>query len=97
MQPVVGMGVTETLGSDRYPYTVVQVISAREIVVQRDAWKRISGTGESVLYELTPNPNGELVTLTMRSNGRWVRKGESMKRGNPWHVGRRDRYNDPHF
>jgi len=38
--PEVGMGATEHVGSDRYrvcrPYTIVEVITPRKIVVQRD-------------------------------------------------------------
>ena len=97
--PVVGMGVTRTMYSDRQAWTVVQVINDRKIVVQEDNAKRIDKNGMSELqeYEYTPNPNGRRETLTFRKNGRWISKGQSLKGGDGWALGFRRAYHDYSF
>lgn len=94
----VGIGATEIVGSDRYPYTVVEVLSDKKIVVQADDYKRTdkNGMSESQTYEYTPNPNSLRVVVTLRKNGRWVREGESGK-GRGFAIGHRDAHQDPHF
>lgn len=98
-QPVkVGDGVTHGVGSDRYPFTVVEVISPRKIVLQEDHFKRTdtNGLSESQTYEFTPNPNAPKVTVTLRSNGKWVQIGQPKKYPG-YYVGERSAYQDPSF
>jgi hypothetical protein len=97
-EPKVGDGATEGLGSDRYPYTIIEVISPRKIVVQED---HAEFKGKTLLSELqhwvfTRNPEGRKVTLTLRKDGRWRRVGKSSQRSSSFSIGHRSRYRDPH-
>jgi hypothetical protein len=99
VKPEIGMGATECVGSDSYPYSVVEVLSEKAIVVQSDNYKAVSGNAAdgSAEYEYSPNPEGAKYVVTLRGNGRWVTKGEGKKSGRGFYVGaRRFRY-DPHF
>lgn len=94
----VGTGVTFCCGTDRYPYTVVEVKSPRCLVIQRDAYERVdtNGISEDQTYHITPDPNAERRVIKMRKNGRWCEQGSSMK-SNPYKVGFRRVYIDPCF
>lgn len=96
--PTVGIGATNCVGSDRYPYTVIEVQSPKRIVVQADNYKRTdkNGLSESQTYEYSPNPDGSTRVLTMRKNGRWCEVGDSMDYGG-WAIGYRSAYQDPSF
>jgi hypothetical protein len=96
--PVVGMGATRLSWTDRDPFTIVEVIDARTIVVQEDEARRIdrNGMSECQTYEFTPDPDARRVTLTFRKNGRWVEKGSPMG-GTPYAVGHREKYHDYSF
>lgn len=97
--PEVGMGATKYLGSDRYPFTIIKVLSPTTIVVQEDDANLIEGNyynTEHQVHEYTRNTESREVTLTKRKNGRWVERGDSMK-GTPYSIGERDRHNDPSF
>ena len=98
-QPTVGMGATLCVGSDRYPYTIVEIIGSKTIVVQADEFRRTDSRGaftEQQEYSFTRNPFASKLTFTLRKDGRWHRRGESMK-GSPLLVGWRAAYQDPHF
>lgn len=97
-EPVVGMGATLSVGSDAYPYTVIEVRSKTTLVARRDNYRRIdkNGYGGNQEYEFTPNPTATPEIFTFRRNGRWIRKGSSM-RGSPLRLGKRNAYSDPHF
>jgi hypothetical protein len=96
---VVGMGVTRCGYSDRHPFTVIEVLSPRRIVVQEDKATRTdkNGMSESQSYDYERDPNGTTYTLTLRKNGRWVTQGESMNGGTGWMVGERLKYHDFSF
>lgn len=96
--PQVGMGATEYVGSDRYPYTVILIVSPKKIVVRRDDFRRTDNNGmsESQTYDYIQTPDGEETTLTLRRNGRWVPEGTAMKDGH-WFIGERSAYQDPCF
>lgn len=98
IQPTVGMGATQQVGSDRYPYTVVSLISPRCILVQADRFKLIEGSPQSEHqgYEYTTDLLGPTRTLTFRKNGRWVQEGQSMN-SELWNIGNRNAYQDPSF
>jgi hypothetical protein len=100
VQPEVGMGATQISWSDRRPYTIVEVVSPKEIKVQQDNYKRIDGLGMSECqdYEFSPNPEAGITTLVLkkssrRPNGRWVQKGDGIN-GVNFLLGYRDCYFD---
>ena len=94
----VGDGATQGVGSDRYPYTVIKIISPCRIVVQRDHAVRTdkNGISESQTYEYFPNSNATEVVITLRRNGRWYQLGQSTKSG-AFYIGQRSMYQDPSF
>lgn len=94
LTPEVGMGVTEIMYSDRHPYTVVQVISDKRIVVQADNFKRTdeNGCSENQTYNYTPDTDAPLVTLRKNKTGRWKQEGHPD--GSTYLVGRREEYYD---
>lgn len=96
--PVVGMGATAHYISDRYAFTIVQVLSHRKIVVQHDKATRIdrNGLSESQEYVFEPNPQAEKITLTLRKNGLWYKVGDSLQ-GTRYSIGERHQYQDPSF
>ena len=98
LKPEIGMGATMGVGSDRYPYTITEIVSPKRIWVQSDEYRRIDSNGqsESQKYTFTRNPHGTKTLITLRKNGRWVRMGEQMG-GTSWAIGRRDAYQDPSF
>lgn len=97
-QPTVGMGVTEYGWSDRYPYTIIEVVNARTLRIQED--KAVLPKGDSVFgnqdWIITPNPNGHIITITKRKNGKWKELGRSQG-SNTFGIGRRTKYHDPSF
>lgn len=98
--PEVDMGVTCGVGSDRYPYTVSEIVNDKTIKVRPDSYRRTDSNGLSEMqtYEITPNPDAPEIVLTLRINGRWVRKGETMRGSSyRWSLGHRDAYSDPSF
>lgn len=98
-EPEVGMGATVLYWTDRRAATIVEVISPREIVIQRDRATRSDGGGmsdaQSYTYERQPDAPREVYTL--RKNGAWVRKGGSMKTGQRLSIGARIEYYDYSF
>lgn len=97
--PEVGMGVTILSWTDRNPATIIEVKTAKMIVIQDDDYVRTdkNGMSEDQTYEFSRNPNGPKRTYTLRKNGRWVKKGESMRNGQSISIGKRDRYYDYTF
>jgi hypothetical protein len=80
--PVVGMGATILLWTDRCAGTIIEVkelaTSTRwqhEIRVQRDRSKVVAGSGHdgSAVYSFEPNPNGPVeIFRSRRDGGQWV-------------------------
>lgn len=46
-----GMGATETMHSDREPYTVQKVVSPSRVIVTKDKWTRVDSNGRSECQE----------------------------------------------
>jgi hypothetical protein len=94
----VGMGATQQVGSDRYPFTVIEIKSPKKIVVQGDIYRRTdkNGQSESQTYEFERNFLNAKITLTKRNDGVWRRMGES-KKAPGFYIGKRDCYFDPSF
>lgn len=94
--PTVGMGVTISVGSDRYPGTIIQVTqNGRRIVFQRDSYKRTddNGMSESQTYEFSTDLNGAIEIATLRKDGRYRITGGKT----PVHIGSRGAYYDFSF
>lgn len=86
--PEIGMGATELMWSDRYPYTVVEIVSKNRIKVQEDIYT-MQSNGD---YEFKSNFDGVIKTLIKTSHGWKVLKGSTYFR-----LGIRDVYIDPSF
>ena len=86
--PEVGMGATELLWSDRYPYTVIKVLGKTRIIVQEDIYTMLPNGN----YEFKPNPKGEKKTLVKTTKGWKVHGGKTYFRLNTRAV-----YIDPSF
>jgi hypothetical protein len=97
-EPTVGMGVTQLCWTDRHAWTVIEVKSARKLVIQADKATRTDkhGMSESQNYEFERDPNGSKCTITLRKDGRWRAAGESMA-GAVYALGYRAEYHDYSF
>lgn len=92
--PEVGMGATHVMFSDLQAYTVIEIISKREIVVQRNEPFRVpSELKKEYSYVFSPNKNGKKVTITKRKSGEWREKCGTDK----FVVGVRQEYFDLSF
>jgi hypothetical protein len=91
--PVKGMGVTYNCGSDRYAYTIIEVLNEKTLVIQED---KIVPDPE-VTHKAVPNEFGRVTTITLRKNGCWYERGSKMIRGCTYTVGKRRYYMDPGF
>jgi hypothetical protein len=97
-QPEVGMGATKLCYTDRHAYTIVEVLNKKTIVVQQDKAVRIDNNGmsDSQSYRYDPNPEASREIITLRKNGRWVKRGDSMD-GQVFAIGIRQEYHDFSF
>jgi hypothetical protein len=81
--PVVGMGATKLLYSDRAPFTVIWVSpSGKSCKVQADKAirKDSNGMSEDQDYEFERDPEGEIVTLRLTLDG-WAYKRQRFAMG----------------
>ena len=73
--PAVGMGATLGVGSDRYPYTIIEVsASGKSITIQEDDAIRMDKNGpytEMQTYSFAPNKNGGTYVARLNEHGRW--------------------------
>lgn len=90
--PAVGMGATITMYSDRRPATIVEVRTAKMIIIQEDDATRTDSNGmsECQSYEYTRNPKAPLLIYTQRKDGCWRERGGT----NGLIIGQRDKYHD---
>ena len=76
--PEVGMGATWVLASDRYPYSVVSVISDKQCVVQQHGYwadkTKERGMGHQN-WVIADQPSGLTKVVTLRKDGKWRVKG----------------------
>jgi hypothetical protein len=103
-EPVIGMGATRLMFSDRHPATIVEVQKSatgkiKAVVIQEDTWKVVKGSMQdgSADYEFTPNPEAARITYTLRKNGRYVYAGSDLHTGESIAIGWREKYYDPSF
>lgn len=98
VEPLVGMGATYTIGSDRYPYTIIAVsASGKRCTIQQDETKRMdkNGMSEQQTYRFIPNPEAEKKVISLRQDGRWREVGSGG--AGFYTIGDRDCYRDPSF
>lgn len=99
--PVVGMGATILMWTDRVATTIVAVRTTKDgrpkevDVVPDIATPLFEGMTDSQSYEYAPG-DGAPEIFTLRRNGAWVRKGASIS-GTRLAIGRRDHYYDFSF
>jgi hypothetical protein len=96
----VGSGATCGIGSDRFALTVVEIISAKRVILQTDESKRLDDNGaftESQKYEFRRDDNGSKVEVSLRKNGTWITVGSSLGDSYRYHLGHRAAYHDPCF
>jgi hypothetical protein len=105
LRPVVGMGATILMFSDRHAATITSVASTKEgempkwITIQQDKAIRTdkNGMSESQEYRYEPNTAASVETYTYRRNGTYVVKGSGMRQGTIVRVGSRNEYHDFSF
>ncbi len=79
IRPVVGMGVTEVLYSDRQANTIIKVSSTgKTIWIQRDIVIRTdyNGMSDNQTYTYFPDPEGVIQKCTIRKDGNFRTLGE---------------------
>lgn len=71
--PKVGDGATKLGWSDRRAYTVVEVLSEKKVVIQRDKATRTDGLGmsDAQSYSYERDPSGSKETVTLSKGGQW--------------------------
>jgi hypothetical protein len=101
--PEVGMGATQIRYTDRRAYTVIEIVSAKEVVVQRDKAIRtdVLGWVDYKTFQIEQDPKGHTRTLVLKKskkhpNGKWVVKGDPIN-GERYIIGMREEYFDPNF
>lgn len=91
--PVVGMGATEILYTDRRPYTIIWVSPKGDrIRVQEDKAVRTddNGMSECQSYRFEPDPEGRIVEVRKTKTGQWGKQSKFV-------VGHRSYYYDYSF
>lgn len=76
--PVVGMGATVLMWTDRHAGTVGWVsASGHKLVVQEDKATRVdtNGMSDSQSYSFEPDPDGRTFVFTRRRDGKYREKG----------------------
>jgi hypothetical protein len=93
-KPEVGMGATALMYSDRHAYTIVDVVSEKLILVQRDKATRTdrNGMDEQQSYAYVADTTVEHVAVRLCKDGRW--RNGTMKNGTVFVIGYRDEHYD---
>ena len=95
-----GMGATVGIGSDRYPYTIIEVSpDCKTIKIQRDHYTPAEGYNYfgNQVYEYTRDPEAPIEVWTLRNHGRYVRKGDKKNSSFYLTIGKKQAYSDPSF
>lgn len=99
--PQEGMGATMQVGSDCYPYTVVEVAHDLSYILVQPDNHNLGPNFDyyaNQSYTYFPCPEAEIVKYTLRKNGRYMLAGAARRAY--WceiHVGHRRYYQDPSF
>ena len=94
--PVVGMGCTEVLWSDRHPYEVIEVKDARHCKARAMGCKCVGGAYSNE-WELFSDENGHVINLFRKKNGQWVERYPDRSYGNRFVMGFAEKYYDYEF
>jgi hypothetical protein len=107
---MIGEGATICYYSDRQACTIISY-SNKKITVRYDKatlkpdWKpefykggfsAYCANNNSQEYDYEQDENGQVEVFTLRKNGKWIRKGESL-RGTKLIVGKRSHFHDYNF
>lgn len=89
----IGDGATVCYWSDRHAGTIVSATPKR-VVWQRDNATRTDnhGMSDAQSYEYSRDETGNTKVFTLRSNGKWVQQGETMRGGTRLVRGRHEHY-----
>jgi hypothetical protein len=93
---LIGEGATVSIGSDSYPYTIIDVSeSGKTIYLREDKVERTDSNGMSEIqeYKYSPNLEGQEIKATKRKNGAWKTTGDNRLVS----IGVRRRYYDFSF
>jgi hypothetical protein len=104
-EPQIGDGATYLAWSDRYAYTIVDVIKfvtgsrkgeVKAVVVTRDIAKRAdtNGMSDSQSWTYETNPDAKREVYTKRKSGRFIKQGEDY---GTLAIGYRNAYHDFSF
>lgn len=95
----IGQGCTYHIGSDRYPYTLVEILTSNRVVLQRDNYTRTdkNGISENQTYSFEPDPLAIRIVVSRRKDGRWRRQGEKSGGSGFFTLKGRNAYSDPSF
>jgi hypothetical protein len=97
MKPAIGLPCTRKMYSDRHAGTIIQLISEKCVLWQRDKARRVhpyeGGVPEREEYTYARDTQGETRRVTLRKNGQWVEQGEPMT-GTRYVMGIRDEHYD---
>ena len=96
--PKVGDLATYCIGSDRYPYEVVEVSkSGKTVTLRAMSYEIVEGSAfdGSARYCYHRNPQGSTMKATLRKDGRYRQTGCSNYGSVA--IGYADAYRDPHF
>ena len=96
-EPKVGDGATILFWTDRIAGTIIEASPTRIVVQEDHAEKNFTGMTDSQSYTYSPDPNGATYVFTLRKNGRWVRAGDDLHRGQRVSIGHRSKYYDYSF
>lgn len=90
---LIGQGATVSIGSDSYPYTIIDISeSGKTIYLREDRVERIDSNGMSEIqeYKYFPDPQGKEIKATLRKNGAWKTTKDNFRVS----IGVRRRYYD---
>jgi phage gp46-like protein len=93
IKPTVGEGATISLWADSHPQTIIEVSSdLKTVTVQQDSAKvDPNAKPYANKWIVEKDPQGQVQVFTLRKNGRYVRKGESLN-GQALSLGGRHKY-----
>lgn len=95
-QPEIGMGATAYVGSDEYPYTIIDINKNKtRIKIQRDDAKPAKGYdyNSNQVYDYSRNPNGPIIEVSLRKDAHWKVLNSTTRVT----IGTRSKYTNPSF
>lgn len=96
IKPVVGMGCTELMWSDREPYEVIAVDDDRHCIARRMRAIHKGGAYEND-WDLESDENGSVVNLFLTNKGVWVERYKDRSYGCKFRMGVAEKYFDYEF